>query len=176
MSMDEHTEIDHRDDDEPRFPEEHRGKQLRSMEVAKAQQKARAVELRSEGMTYAEIGEALQVSQGQAATLVKQALTETVQEPAEELRRLEALRIERMWKIAWPKSNVEHFRGPFGAMDTQGEWFDRCIKLMERRAKLLGLDAAQEISFPELRAALFAMLREQMSPEEYQKTIAAIAE
>lgn len=168
--MDTDTDIEEPSD------EPSRGRQLRSLEVAKAQQQARAVELRAEGMTYSEIGESLGVSLGVAATLVKQALTATVQEPAEELRRLEALRIERMWKLAWPKSQVEHFRGPFGAMDTQGEWFDRCIKLMERRAKLLGLDAAQEISFPELRAALFAMLREQMSPEEYQKTIAAIAE
>lgn len=168
--MDEDTQMDLLND------EPSRGQQLRSMEVARAQQQARAVELRAEGATYAEIGDALGISQGQAATLVKQALTLTVQEPAEELRRLEALRIEKMWKLAWPKSQVEHFRGPFGAMDTQGEWFDRCIKLMERRAKLLGLDAATEISFPELRAALFALLREQMSPEDYQRTIAAIAE
>lgn len=168
--MDEHTEIESLNDDPTR------GQQLRSLEVARAQQQARAIELRAEGMTYQEIADGLGISMGQAATLVKQGLLATVQEPAEELRRLEALRIEKMWKLAWPKSQVEHFRGPFGAMDTQGEWFDRCVKLMERRAKLLGLDAAQEISFPELRVALFAMLREQMSPEDYQKTIAAIAE
>lgn len=172
MEDDTHTELDEGVAQvEPTF-----GRQQRSLEVAKAQQKAKAVELRAEGNTYAEIASLLEISPGQAATMVKQALTETIQEPADELRRLEALRIERMWKIAWPKSQVEHFRGPFGAMDTQGEWFDRCVKLMERRSKLLGLDAAQEISFPELRAALFAMLREQMDPEQYQRTIAAIAE
>lgn len=151
-------------------------RQQRSLEVAKAQQIAKAIEFRSEGMTYAEIGELMEISGGQAAALIKAGLQQIVREPAEELRTLEALRLEKMWRIAWPKSQVEHFRGPFGAMDTQGEWFDRCIKLMERRARLLGLDAAQEISFPELRAALFAVLRDQMPPEEYQKMIALIAE
>lgn len=167
--MDEETDITNIND--PRW-----GQQQRSLEVAKAQQKARCVELRAEGMTYAEIGEALEISSGQASRMVKEALTETVAEPAEELRRLESMRIEKLWRIAWPKAQVENFRGPFGAMDTQGEWFDRLVKLMERRAKLLGLDAAQEISFPELQAVLFAMLKEQMDPEQYQKTIAAIAE
>lgn len=158
-------------DEEPSF-----GKQQRSMEVLKAQQMANAIELRAQGLTYSEIGEQMGISLGQAAHLIKTGLAQTVQEPADELRKLEAIRIEKMWRLAFPKSQVEHFRGPFDAMDTQGEWFDRCIRLMERRAKLLGLDAATEISFPELRTVLFAMLKENLDPEQYQKAIAAMAE
>jgi hypothetical protein len=53
-----------------------------------------------------------------------------VQEPAEELRTMEVARLDQMLLGLWPKA----IKGDTWAVD-------RVLKIMERRAALLGLDA-----------------------------------
>lgn len=58
------------------------------------------------------------------------ALRATLQEPADELRSLELERLDRLLLGVWSQAA----KGNQGAVD-------RALKIMERRARLLGLDA-----------------------------------
>ena len=90
-----------------------------------------ALELRKAGISYARIAEALGFNSPQAAwKAVNCALKKTVQEPADELRTLEVERLDAAAAAIYPSVK----QGQYGAID-------RWIKIMERRAKLLGLDA-----------------------------------
>lgn len=98
--------------------------------IALAEKERRALELRKGGATYNRIAQALGYSdEGGAAKAVKRALADTLQEPAAEIRRLEAERLDAMQSALWPAA-------------LSGKWpaVDRCLAIMERRARLLGLD------------------------------------
>jgi len=97
------------------------------------QRVAQALELRRAGKSYPEIGAALGVAQSHAHRLVAEGMedaraqvtTEATQLRAEELSRLDA-----MMQGLWPSAR----KGGVTAVD-------RVLKIMERRARLLGLDA-----------------------------------
>lgn len=115
-----------------------------------------ALELKTQGLTYRQIGDRLGCSPSTAYEAVQRALASTRQEPADALRRLEAERLDRMTVIL---EEVLHRR--MGIVDvlanTQREdddgkageasdelllkTVDRYLRIQERRAKLLGLDA-----------------------------------
>lgn len=103
--------------------------------VTAAQKRAQAVELRKAGATFDEIATALGYSnKGTAYRAVEQALKEAVREPALQLIELEVQRLDLMLRALWPAVA----RGQLGAVD-------RALRVAERRARLLGLDAAQQI-------------------------------
>jgi hypothetical protein len=89
-----------------------------------------ALALRKAGLTYQAIADAIGVTKNAAWKLVGVALKETIQEPADELRTLELERLDALSEVLWPM-----------AMAGDLHAHDRYIRLMERRAKLLGLDA-----------------------------------
>jgi gamma-glutamyl:cysteine ligase YbdK (ATP-grasp superfamily) len=61
---------------------------------------------------------------------VKAGLQKTLQEPADQLRTMEAERLDRMLEGLWEKAITGH------------TWeVDRVLAIMDRRAKLLGLDS-----------------------------------
>lgn len=92
-----------------------------------------ALELRKAGVRYSDIAEKLGYKSASGAfAAVRSALIKTLREPADELRTLELERLDALWLTYYPMAK----RGDRQAMD-------RCIKIMERRAKLLGLDAPQ---------------------------------
>ena len=62
------------------------------------------------------------------------ALKATLQEPADELRTLELERLDRLLLGVWGQAA----KGNQGAVD-------RALKIMERRARLLGLDAPTKV-------------------------------
>lgn len=88
-----------------------------------------ALELRRAGASFTAIGEAIQTDRSNAAKIVKRALGRVHQEPATEIRKLEAERLDRLQLTFWQK-----------AISGDGRAFDRVIRVMERRARLLGLD------------------------------------
>lgn len=91
----------------------------------------RCLELRRAGMTYDQIAERIGYKSAAAVyTLVKDALDKSMQEPIEDVRRLEIDRLDRLELAVWPKA----MNGDLGAAD-------RILKIAERRARLLGLDA-----------------------------------
>lgn len=100
-------------------------------EVTAHDNQLKALELRKAGVSYQRIAETLGYKDSSGAwRAVKAALKKTLQEPADELRTLEIERLDAMLSAIW--ASVK--QGQYGAQD-------RALKIMERRAKLLGLDA-----------------------------------
>lgn len=125
------------------------GKFARSLETA--ERDAEACRLRSRGLSYAQIAAELGISRTQAYEGVQRALREIVSEPAEELRHLELLRLDEMYRAALAVLEGRHYvvdKGGVVMMDgvpveddgPRLAAIDRLLKIQERRAKLLGLD------------------------------------
>lgn len=91
----------------------------------------KALELRKAGVSYQAIADQLGFrSRGSAHNAVMAVLRKTLQEPADEVRQLELERLDALLMGMYPQAR----KGNQGAVD-------RCLRIMERRAKLLGLDA-----------------------------------
>lgn len=88
-----------------------------------------ALELRRAGASYTAIGEQLGLDRSNAYKIVKRAIGRVHQEPATEIRQLEADRLDRLQLSQWQR-----------ALGGDGRALDRVLRIMERRAKLLGLD------------------------------------
>lgn len=100
-----------------------------------AKRRARLLELRRAGLTYAEIveqhpdlGYKTTAAAAQDAT---RALRVVLEEPARDLLALELSRLDALTQALWAKAR----RGGVGEVD-------RLLRIMERRAKLTGLDFA----------------------------------
>ena len=90
-----------------------------------------ALKLRMEGHSLAAIARKVGYSDRTGAfQAIKSALLKTLQEPAAALRKIELQRLDMMFQKLWPRA----MRCDMGAID-------RILKIMERHAKLLGLDA-----------------------------------
>ena len=92
------------------------------------ERKLRALEMRKARASYREIGAALGVSSTAAWKMVNRALIETVQDPADEVRKLELESLDRLESRLWADA-------------TDLAHVDRILKIKEYRAKLLGLYA-----------------------------------
>jgi hypothetical protein len=129
---------------------------------ATAERDARAAQLRADGWTYPAIAAALGfASKGHANDAVKRALAATVREPSDQLRALELERLDKMYRAATgvlERPHVTVSQGRVVVMPGQdgGEVpvpddapvltaIDRLLKVQERRAKLLGLDAPLKV-------------------------------
>ena len=94
-----------------------------------------ALDFRKKGYTYDQIAEAVGYrGRAGAYKAVMSALKKTLQEPADEVRKMELERLDVMMKALWPW--LEAGSTPHIA---------QMLKVMERRAKLLGLDAPAPI-------------------------------
>jgi DNA-binding transcriptional MerR regulator len=92
---------------------------------------AQALTLRKAGVSVTAIAEMLGWNSHQAASkAIRAALKRTIQEPADELRTLELSRLDDMLKAIAPHVAAGNLTA-----------IDRALKIMERRAKLIGLDA-----------------------------------
>ncbi len=93
-----------------------------------------ALKLRSAGNTYQRIADQMGCSKQTAYARVQRALNAIPAEAAEEYRKLEGERLDALLEVTLAK-----------ALDPSGKGFlfavDRAIALMDRRAKLFGLDA-----------------------------------
>ena len=96
-----------------------------------------ALKLRLGGLTYRVIGERMGISESGAYKAVIRALkrlNERIAEKAEEVRRMELERLDKMLRGLWPAA----LRGHQGAID-------RVLRIMQRRAMYLGLDAPKAL-------------------------------
>lgn len=128
-----------------------RGRFERSADTAARD--AQATELRGRGCSYQAIAEALGMSDRSAARkAVERALAATVAEPAEELRRLQLAQLDKLSRNAWRVLDTPHplvsagkvmtFDGvPLRDPQPLLAAIDRLLRIAERRARLLGLDA-----------------------------------
>ncbi|MEY9937305.1 hypothetical protein [Streptacidiphilus sp. MAP5-3] len=121
----------------------------RAQQTATAERRRQAVQLRISGHSWQEIADLLGYSsKGAACTDVRRALEKAVEKlsiPLEAHRQLEMDRLDAMQNALWDKV----LEGDTKAIDTS-------LKLMDRRAKLLGLDAPQrhELTLEAIDAAL----------------------
>lgn len=119
---------------------------------------AEACRLRAQNFTYQQIADQLGfASKGNAYGAVQRALRDTVQEPAEELRQLELIRLDELSQAARTVMEGTHYVVDRGQVV---EWngaplvddgpvlaaIDRLLRVQERRARLLGLDSPQRVS------------------------------
>lgn len=105
------------------------------------------IRLRKTGMTYQQISEATIARFGadglpegwdsryayKDVMRVLQGLNDEIREDGEELRELELMRLDRLFLAMYGQA----IEGNQGAVD-------RCLRIMERRARLLGLDKPEE--------------------------------
>jgi len=94
-----------------------------------------ALRLRSNGLTYQKVADSLGVSKSTAHERVQRALAAIPKEAVEEYRKLETERLDTMLERVMEK--VTHDDGKSGFLFA----VDRALAIMDRRAKLLGLDS-----------------------------------
>lgn len=116
-------------------------------EVA-AERRIQALEMRKQGHSYRVIGERLGVSAATAFGDVKKELDKLAKvagEIAEDVRAIELQRLDDMLAALWPE-----------AMLGNPVVIDRVLRIQERRAKLLGLDAPEHqiIETDEIRVVM----------------------
>ena len=98
--------------------------------LATVEKQRAALELRKAGLDFDTIARKVGYKhRASAYRAVMAALKKMLQEPADEVRKMEVARLDAMIFAIW--SDVK--RGNLNAMD-------RAIKIMDRRARLLGLD------------------------------------
>lgn len=98
----------------------------------------KALELRKRGMNYTQIGEKLGCARNTACRYVLselENLSDKCREEAVHVRDLELQRLDELYLIAYHAISDGN--------DLAG--IDRCLRIMERRAKLLGIDAAAKV-------------------------------
>ena len=98
----------------------------------------KALELRKRGMNYTQIGEKLGCNRSTACRYVLselENLADKCREEAVHVRDLELHRLDELYLIAYHAISDGN--------DLAG--IDRCLRIMERRAKLLGIDAAAKV-------------------------------
>lgn len=104
--------------------------------LAAAEKQLNALELRKAGASFQLIADKLGYGGPSGAyKAVESALLKTLQEPANEVRKLEVERLDGMWLALYPA-----MRSGDPSAIAQG------LKIMERRAKLLGLDAPTKLA------------------------------
>jgi hypothetical protein len=106
------------------------------------------MELRKGGATYEMIGEDLGVSTPRAFEIVNDALKALVAEPTEQVRKLEIERIDHMLSVVWATATnamSEVTTVDASLLDMILKAQAGVLKLMERRAKLTGLDAPEKV-------------------------------
>jgi len=113
--------------------------------AAAAARDAEVLKLRMDGLQFDEIGRWLGVTKQRAHQLFERGLARTRQEQADALRRLEQLRLDHLYAEALGVLRREHVvvdRGEIIKDDGPVlSAIDRLLKIQDRRAKLLGLDA-----------------------------------
>lgn len=126
-------------------------------DVATAERDHQAAEMRSRGLSYRAIAHHHRVSVSTAHGAVQRALAAIRGEGAAEVRDLELDRLDELWRITMAVLEREHVTVSNGRVVHLGEKplrddgpvlaaVDRLLRIQERRAKLLGLDAEKKIN------------------------------
>jgi transposase-like protein len=103
-----------------------------------AERQREALDLRRQGYSYSMIAERIGVSAQTCFRYVRDGIDSIIKETkeeAEEIRTLELERLDELLRALWP-----------GATDGEPQAIDKALKIMERRAKMLGLDAPTKVA------------------------------
>jgi hypothetical protein len=96
--------------------------------AAKRDQTLQALQLRASGATYRQIADVLGIDKMTAWRLVQEEAASAIQESAREIVDLELQRLDRLHMAVWPD-----------AINGDVQAVDRVLRIMNQRAKLLGL-------------------------------------
>lgn len=101
-------------------------------------------DLYTSGYTRAEIAEKLDLQYQTVQSTIKSIVADADVSRHVEVEVARTLgQLDQMMKIAWPRALG--IGGEKDGAEPDLEWFDRVLKVMERKAKLLGLDAAKTV-------------------------------
>jgi hypothetical protein len=100
--------------------------------VQNAHMQAAAMRMRIDGYTYEEIGERFGLARDIVFDLISKGISRTVLDSVEQFRNIELIRLEALHKIVWKRINQGRV-----------ELIVTALRIMERRSKLLGLDAPE---------------------------------
>jgi DNA-binding CsgD family transcriptional regulator len=131
-------------------------------QALRKERRARAVELRIAGMSPHEIAERLGYHVNSVHADLRGALATPAQRTTEELEQLREIEIRRLDRL-----QVPFF---YKALEGDAEALAAVLKVMERRARLLGLDA------PTKQHVVHTDVDAWRNSEEWQATVAAILE
>ena len=99
-----------------------------------------ALEMRRKGHILSEIGAVLGIDRTSTVSkLIQKAMREIVREPAEEVMQMELDRLDAMFVKAYERA-ADHEK------PLNKEAVDTCLRIMERRAKLLGIDKPTKVA------------------------------
>jgi hypothetical protein len=98
------------------------------------QREAHAVDLRTEGLTYREIGTRLGVTRQMATKIIMRALKALPRESAAQMVVLEGERLDAILAAMWPRAMAGSARHAMVA-----------LRVCERRARMFGLDAPARV-------------------------------
>lgn len=129
----------------------------------------KALQLKLAGASYPEIAKTLEISISTAHGDVQRALKDIPRDEAAQMRQEESLRLDRLHRELWKEAINDDV-----SLIQRLPLFDRLLKLADRRARLLGIDAPQSIEVSgvdlDLDAAVAALLdsatRSRPAPEE----------
>ena len=155
----------------------------RPSQIKALEMRAEAVKLRKMGFGYPQIADRVGYNSRQAAhqavTTALAEIREHTAESADDLRTLEAERLDQLWQIAMTEAITNR---DMRAIDT-------ALRIQDRRAKLFGLDKADERMAAAIEAnaeasmaqarVLFtiiqaAMTRANLSPDQQQQMLTAV--
>jgi len=123
--------------------------------IAAAERRGQALALRKAGSGYAAIARQLGYAGPSGAyKAIVTALRALTREPAEELRTLELARLDDLLAGLWADARKGHVLK-----------IDRVLKIMARRAALLGLDAPRRVAVTDYRQEAEAIAAEIGKPE-----------
>ena len=106
------------------------GQKTRPETIECKKRAAQALELRIEGHSFSHIAEAVGYNSTQACfSAVTRAIREIIREPAQELVKIDLERLDGMWTASYKAAKNGDEKAVLS-----------CMRIMERRAKLLGLD------------------------------------
>ena len=117
--------------------------------IQRAERRTQAVHLRREGLTLREVADRLGVSVYTAWNDIQTAVRDIPKEEADLLRQQEADRLDNLQRAVWDDA----IAGDLHAVD-------RVLKIIERRCRLLGLDAPARIESPIVDLDLDAAVRD----------------
>lgn len=120
--------------------------------IVTAERDAKAAHMRAQGATYRDIARHFGIDVRAAHNGVQRAMLDAVREPAEEVRAIELARLDQLLLHAWAVLERRHVTVSNGeVVHLDGEplrddgpvlaAIDRILKIQDRRAKYLGLDA-----------------------------------
>ncbi len=135
--------------------------------IRTCQRRARALQMRLDGHTYQEIGEDIGISTMAAYKHVIKALENLNKDNEEKAEWLISMECARLDRLHWANWEAAISGGDLPAVD-------RILKIMERRSKLLGLDAPNKIAQTNIDGTEDRF--DQMSDEELEARIKELDE